>query len=279
MKLKHTLIASALVLGASVAVAQTPPAANPPVADVTGGTIATPQFTPAQALEAYGWFIAKNNGLADLEFSQAEIESVIKGIMVAHSGKESPYDLRQIEPELSKLMNAKQEVLTAKQQVLAAAAKEKAAAEAAKLMAEVKAKPGVVAMDNGIVYEIVKPGTGAYPKATDVVKVHYTGKLADGTVFDTSLEPRAPGMPVEPAEFPLNQVIPGWTEGLQKINVGGKIKLYIPAALGYGDRGTPNIPPGSMLVFDVELLEVKSAPADEAPALPPVPAAAPAATK
>ncbi len=272
MKLKNTLIASALVLGASVAVAQTPPAT--PAAPAAPAAAPASAFTPAQALETYGWFIGKQTGLAELGFSKEEIDSIIKGILIAHEGKDSPYDLQAIGPEVDKILSAKQEVLTAKQQVQAAAAKQKAEAEGAKLMAEVKAKPGVVALPSGVAYEIVQPGSGAYPKATDIVKVHYTGKLPDGTVFDTSLEPRAPGMPVEPAEFPLNQVIPGWTEGLQKINQGGKIKLYIPAALGYGDRGTPNIPGGSTLVFDVELLEVKSTPATEAaPVLPPAPAA------
>jgi FKBP-type peptidyl-prolyl cis-trans isomerase len=273
MKLKNTLISSALVLGATVAVAQTPPAAPTPTAIAAEPAS---QFTPAQALEAYGWYIAKSTGLSELGFSQTEIDSVIKGIVVAHSGKESPYDLQQIGPEVDKILRGKQDALTAK-------LKEKATADGTKLLADVKGKPGVLELTNGILYEILKPGTGAYPKPTDVVKVHYTGALPDGTVFDSSLEPRQPGMPVEPAEFPLNQVIPGWTEGLQKINEGGKIKLYIPPALGYADRGTPNIPPGSTLVFEVELLEVKAPPAADTGALPapsvPNEAQAPATSK
>lgn len=267
MKLKQTLIASALVLGAAVAGAQTPPAAAPAAPAVTDGAIVAPQFTPAQALEAYGWYIGKSNGLAELGFTQAEVDSLIKGMLLARDGKESPYDLQQIGPEVDKLLRSKQEAYLAK-------VKEKASAEAEKLLAEVKAKPGVVVLPSGVVYEIVQPGTGAYPKPTDIVKVHYTGKLVDGTVFDTSLEAREPGQPVTPAEFPLNRVIPGWTEGLQKINKGGKIKLYIPPALGYGDSGQGAIPPGATLIFDVELLDVQAPPAEPAaqPALPPVPA-------
>jgi FKBP-type peptidyl-prolyl cis-trans isomerase len=275
MKLKHILITSALVLGAAVAGAQTPPAA--PAAPAVPATEPAPQFTPAQALEAYGWYIGKSNGLAELGFTQAEVDSLIKGMLLARDGKESPYDLQVIGPEVDKLLRSKQEAYVGK-------LKQEAAVEAEKLLTEVKAKPGVVVLPSGVIYEILKPGTGAYPKPTDIVKVHYTGTLVNGTVFDTSLEPRQPGQPVEPAEFPLNQVIPGWTEGLQKINQGGKIKLYVPPALGYGDRGQGAIPPGATLIFEVELLDVKAPPAAEAaPAMLPAPAPesapAPAPTK
>jgi FKBP-type peptidyl-prolyl cis-trans isomerase len=265
MKLKNTLIASALVLGSVVAGAQTPPAPT-----AAAPAAAAPQFTPLQALEAYGWYIGKSNGLAELGFSQEEVDAIVKGMLLARDGKPSPYDLQHVGPEVDKLLRAKQEVYMTKM-------KAEASAEAEKLMTEVKAKPGVVVLPSGVVYEILKPGTGAYPKATDIVKVHYTGKLVNGTTFDTSLEPRQPGAPVEPAEFPLNRVIPGWTEGLQKINQGGKIKLYIPPAQGYGDAGQGSIPPGATLIFEVELLEVKPAPAE--PAAPAAEAPAPAPAK
>ena len=98
---------------------------------------------------------------------------------------------------------------------------------------------------------------------TDTVKVHDTGTLIDGSVFDSSVQRG------EPAEFPLDQVIPGWTEGIQKMTKGGKIKLYVPPQLAYGDDGRPGIPPGSTLIFDVELLEIKApTAASAAPALP-----------
>ena len=94
-------------------------------------------------------------------------------------------------------------------------------------------------------------GSGTFPKATDIVKVHYEGRLLNGQIFDSSFQTG------KPLEIPLNEVISGWTEGVQKVSVGGKIRLYVPAALGYGDDGSPpNIPPASALIFEADLLEV-----------------------
>jgi FKBP-type peptidyl-prolyl cis-trans isomerase FkpA len=121
-----------------------------------------------------------------------------------------------------------------------------------------------------MVYIEQKKGTGASPKATDTVKVHYKGTLVDGKPFDSSYDRG------EPAQFPLNGVIPCWTEGVQKMAVGGKAKLICPPAIAYGDRGSPPvIPPGATLVFEIELLEAGAAKPPGAPAAP-QPAASPA---
>lgn len=124
-------------------------------------------------------------------------------------------------------------------------------AEGEKFLDENKKRPNVKTTSSGLQYEIIKEGTGKQPKETDKVTVHYTGKLLNGTVFDSSVERG------EPIEFGLNQVIRGWTEGVQLMKEGGKIILYIPSELAYGDidRGGP-IPPGSTLIFEVELLKV-----------------------
>jgi FKBP-type peptidyl-prolyl cis-trans isomerase FkpA len=113
--------------------------------------------------------------------------------------------------------------------------------------------------NSGLIYQQIKAGTGAQPKASDIVKVHYTGTLIDGKEFDSSVKRG------QPAEFPLGQVIPCWTEGVGKMKVGGKAKLVCPSDIAYGDQGRPPIiPGGATLVFEVELLDVKH-PAAAAP--------------
>lgn len=223
---------------------------------------ATPAFTDAQLVEEFGWFMGKRIGLAELEFTAAEVEALSKGMASAAGGKDSPFTLEQIGPKMDEFMQKKQATYLAK-------VKQKTMAESAAYFAKLKENKNVVELPSGLRYEIIKPGEGAFPKATDTVKVHYTGTLTDGKVFDSSVQRG------EPAEFPLNGVIAGWTEGIQKINKGGKLKLYIPPSLGYGDtppEGGP-IPPGATLVFEVELLEIKATPAAPAAAVPAAPAA------
>ena len=117
-----------------------------------------------------------------------------------------------------------------------------------------KEKEGVITTESGLQYEIIKEGTGKSPNATDVVRCHYEGTLIDGTVFDSSIERG------DTAEFALNRVIPGWTEGLQLMKEGAKYRFYIPTELGYGQRVRPGgkIEANMALIFDIELFEVKS---------------------
>jgi FKBP-type peptidyl-prolyl cis-trans isomerase FkpA len=113
------------------------------------------------------------------------------------------------------------------------------------------AEPGAQKTASGLIYRELQPGTGASPKATDTVRVHYRGTLIDGTEFDSSYKRN------EPAEFPLNMVIPAWTEGVQKMKVGGKSHLVCPAHIAYGQRGAPPvIPGGATLIFEIELLGI-----------------------
>ena len=126
-----------------------------------------------------------------------------------------------------------------------------AKAEGEKFLAENGKKEGVVTLKSGLQYEVLREGNGKKPKATDQVKCHYEGTLINGQVFDSSYKRN------EPAVFPLNQVIPGWTEGLQLMQEGAKYRFYIPYILAYGESGAGgSIPPFATLIFDVELLEV-----------------------
>lgn len=266
MKLKSALTFSLLALGTAAAIQAQEVKLNIPgqTAAPAAATAAAPAaavFTDAQLVEEFGWFMGKRVGLSELGFSPAEIQSLLKGMGTAISGKESPYDLPKIGPSMDEFMKKKQDAYMAKLKV-----------EGMKLstdyFAKLKENKAVVELPSGLRYEIVKQGDGAAPKPTETVKVHYTGTLIDGTVFDSSVQRN------EPAEFQLDQVIPGWTEGLQKLNKGGKIKLYVPPQLAYGDDARGNIPPSSTLIFEIELLDIK--PTAAAPAAP-IPAPAPTA--
>lgn len=140
----------------------------------------------------------------------------------------------------------------AQQEMIEAASSNQKAGE--DFFTENSTKDGVITTASGLQYIILEEGDGPMPKATDIVTVHYRGSLLDGTEFDSSYKRG------EPAQFPLNRVIPGWTEGLQLMKVGSKAKLFIPSALGYGQRGSATIPPNSTLVFEVELLDKQDAP-------------------
>jgi len=132
-------------------------------------------------------------------------------------------------------------------------AEEKTLKEGQAFLAANKAKPGVTTTDSGLQYFVMKTGTGKTPLATDVVQVHYHGMLIDGKVVDSSIDR------MKPAEFPVNKVIPAWTEALLKMKVGDEWRLYVPARLAYGPQGTEDgkIPPFAALLFDIKLLDVK----------------------
>jgi FKBP-type peptidyl-prolyl cis-trans isomerase len=254
MKLIQTATLSLLALGLVAARAQDTKITVPGLASAPAA--AAPAFNEAQIVEEFGWFVGKRVGLTELEFTPEQVAAFMKGITSAAGGKDTPFELEKIGPLMDEFMQKKQAAFTAK-------AKTKSLAASTEYFNKLKANKNVVELPSGLRYEIIKPGEGAFPKASDTVKVHYTGVLIDGTKFDSSVDRG------EPAEFPLEGVIAGWTEGLQKINKGGKIKLYVPPHLAYGDEAKGGIPPGSTLIFDVELLEIKAgAPAPAMPAAP-----------
>ena len=174
------------------------------------------------------------------DFAQA-IKDTISGAELKVSHKES----QQIVQEFFKEQEAKQRAQAAENGKVAREEGEKFLAENAK-------KDGVQVTESGLQYSVIKEGTGKSPKATDTVVCHYEGFLTNGTVFDSSNQRG------EPAAFPLNAVIAGWTEGLQLMKEGGKTRFFIPYNLAYGEAGAAGaIPPYAALIFDVELLEVK----------------------
>ena len=153
--------------------------------------------------------------------------------------------------EIQKVMLLFQQNLKAKEELKTQGVMMKNKEEGEAFLAENTKKEGIVTLPSGLQYKILKEGTGNIPKPSDTVKVHYTGKLIDGKVFDSSVQRG------QPIEFPLNGVIKGWTEGLQHIQEGGKIILYIPPELGYGKKGAGGtIPPNATLIFEVELLKI-----------------------
>ncbi|WP_028772541.1 FKBP-type peptidyl-prolyl cis-trans isomerase [Shewanella waksmanii] len=169
-------------------------------------------------------------------------------------------ELKLTEEEMQTVLQALDGKLNEKRQAQATALAEKALAESQAYLDENKAKEGVTTTESGLQYEVLTEGSGEKPAAEDTVEVHYVGTLTDGTEFDSSV---ARG---ESAKFPLNRVIPGWTEGVQLMSVGSKYKFVIPSELAYGDRDTGTIPANSTLIFEVELLSIEKAAAPTAEA-------------
>lgn len=196
-----------------------------------------------QASYGVGLNIGKSLAADKVELN---VEAISAGIADALSEAEPRLDEETIQAAFQKVREEQQRI----QQALNDEAK-KAGED---FLADNGKREGVTTLDSGLQYEVVSAGNGegAKPAATDVVSVHYHGTLSDGTVFDSSVERGTP------AEFPVNRVIPGWTEALQLMSVGDKWKLYIPSELAYGPQSpSPKIPANSALVFEVELLDVK----------------------
>jgi FKBP-type peptidyl-prolyl cis-trans isomerase FkpA/FKBP-type peptidyl-prolyl cis-trans isomerase FklB len=207
---------------------------------------ATPVSIAAQELKTdeekalYAIGLALSDRLVPFGLSAAELEFVKAGLADGALGRPRKVDPRAYTGKI-------QELRTARAAVVAAAEKKSGQA----LLAKAAAEPGARKTESGLVMTTLAPGGGPSPKPTDKVKVHYHGTLADGSVFDSSVQRG------QPATFPLNGVIKCWTEGLQLMKVGGKSRLVCPAELAYGDRGAPpRIKPGATLIFEVELLEI-----------------------
>jgi len=237
----HFLLFLAPVL--LVAQAPTPNSAPAKPKPAAAKTAAKPAAAPfalqtddEKTIYALGLSIAQSLGQFDL--SPREMEIVRRAMVDAAAGKPAE-QLSEWGPKIGPLARERSARGAAQQKAASRAYMEKAAAE-----------PGAVRTPSGMIYRELRAGSGDSPKATDTVKVNYRGTLVDGTEFDNSYRRN------EPAQFPLNGVIPCWTEGLQKMKPGGKAELVCPSDIAYGDQGRPPIPGGAALIFEIELLQV-----------------------
>ncbi|MGP9544838.1 FKBP-type peptidyl-prolyl cis-trans isomerase [Psychrobacter sp. AOP7-B1-25] len=191
-----------------------------------------------------GFMMAEGNkdAVKDLDLNTFE-----KGFRDGYEGNESALTQEQMQQVLMDYQKEQEEQFVEEMETKATENK----AAGTEFLAENAKKEGVKQTESGLQYKVIEAGTGQSPEATDVVEVNYEGKLIDGTVFDSSYERG------EPIEFPLNQVIAGWTEGLQLMKEGAKYEFYIPSDIAYGEAGNAGIEPNSTLIFTVELLAVK----------------------
>ena len=189
---------------------------------------------------SYAWGLAMGRQLQGMGMKELNVKDFSDGVASVFEQKEPAMSPEEAQKLIQDYLNDLQQK-----------AEEAAKAAGTAFLKENKQNPNVKETSTGLQYVVEKEGTGAQPTAEDEVTVHYTGRLLDGTVFDSSVNRG------EPATFPLNRVIAGWTEGLQLMKEGGKTIFYIPYQLGYGEEGAgPQIPPCSDLIFEVELLKV-----------------------
>jgi FKBP-type peptidyl-prolyl cis-trans isomerase FklB len=205
--------------------------------------------TPAQKA-SYGIGLNMGKSLAQEGMHDLDSNAVAQGIEDAIGKKEQRLKDEELIEAFAFLQKRAEERMVALSEESAKAGK--------KFLEDNAKRDGVTTTASGLQFEVVKKADGAQPKATDVVTVHYEGKLTDGSVFDSSVERGSP------IDLPVSGVIPGWVEGLQLMHVGEKYKLYIPSELAYGEQSpTPAIPANSVLVFDLELIAIKDAAAQE----------------
>jgi FKBP-type peptidyl-prolyl cis-trans isomerase FkpA len=186
----------------------------------------------------YALGVLMQRSIGQFDLSAAELDILKRGLGDAALGKPA-IDPDEWRPRIEPFAKARGQRVAVREKTASVAYLAKAASEA-----------GAVKTDSGLVYRDVSVGTGASPKADDVVRVHYRGTLVNGTEFDSSYKRN------EPAEFGLGRVIGCWTEGLQRMKVGGKARLVCPSSIAYGDEGRPSIPGGATLVFNIELLAI-----------------------
>jgi FKBP-type peptidyl-prolyl cis-trans isomerase len=275
--LRKTLTAAAItaaIAAGSPAFAQNKPAAAPaakpgaaaPVAGAPGAAAAKPAVD-TKAIDAkfksekekYGYMVGMDvaRSIGQIK-DEVDTAAVIQALQTSLKGEKTTLtdaEALAVRQEFMQKLQGKQ-VAKMKEEA------DKNQKEGDAFLAKNKDKPGVKVTASGLQYEVIKQGSGPKPKATDIVKVDYTGTKIDGTKFDSSVDRG------QPATFPLNQVVPGWTEGLQLMPVGSEYKFYIPGKLAYGERGPAQIGPNATLIFSVKLISIEPPAAEAKPDAP-----------
>ena len=202
--------------------------------------------------ETIGMMFAQGSGLGKMQFTEEQIDHILSGMKKGFSMKEMPPEHLAVQQKVQGIMMQKMQVARQAEQAEMSKAAAGNKTKGKEFLALLSKQEGVKKDPSGFYYEILKTGEGPSPTMTDTVRLHYHGTLIDGTVFDSSVDRG------QPASFPMNGVIKGFSGGLTKTQVGGKIKIYIPSELGYGDNPRPGgkIKPGDTLIFECELLEI-----------------------
>lgn len=214
------------------------PAKSEPAASPAGA----PGLTSDDQKIVYAVGLVMARQLGQFDLSPAELEIVKRALSDSAAGKPGE-NIDEWGPKIQSLV-----------QTRSARVAQREKAKSVEFLVKAAAEPGATKTDSGLIYKELTPGTGATPKATDTVKVNYRGTFTNNTEFDSSYKRN------QPAQFPLNGVIKCWTEGVQKMKVGGKARLVCPSEIAYGDQGRGGIPGGATLVFEIELLEISQTP-------------------
>jgi FKBP-type peptidyl-prolyl cis-trans isomerase len=250
MNTKSLLLTGLLIFTASSALQaqevkfNVPGAAEEPAAaaETTPAALA-PKVTETEIMETFGWFMTARLGLAELRFTDKQIEAFLRGVGQAARGQETSHDLKTVGPIMD-------EFIAERQNAALERSRQSNLVAGARFFEALKKRPGIMSTKSGLFYEILQDSEGPKPTIDDTVVINFTGMLLNGQVFDSSEQQGGA------VALPLASAMVGWAEGIQKIGQGGKIKLYIPSELAFGDDPAGGIPPGSSLIFEVELLDI-----------------------
>ena len=202
-----------------------------------------PKVTETEIMETFGWFMTARLGIAELKFTDAQVAAFLRGVELASKGLETPHDLKAVGPVMDGFISERQNAALER-------SRQTNLISGAQFFSAIKKRPGIMSTKSGLCYEILQKSKGPMPTIADTVMINYTGMLLNGQVFDSSEQQGGSVI------LPLASVMPGWAEGIQKIGQGGKIKLYIPNNLAFGNESSGEIPPGSSLIFEIELLDI-----------------------